>query len=167
MSLISGSNSRLLATGGAALLRADMVEKEAAVAVRGVLRFVCALRRAIGLIALLTTPDRCRRVRDAVLHRLRLKADILQLASAVLDDFNAAAGQREVVLGVSRRSFVFQQQRVSTWATLGLQISEVGHAVVNRGCTVVGDRRLGHSRWSASRRRCTCLDIPIRLPTRI
>jgi len=34
MSLISGSYSRLLLTGGAALLRDDMVEKAAAVAVR-------------------------------------------------------------------------------------------------------------------------------------
>jgi hypothetical protein len=37
-------------------------------------------------------------------------------------------------------------------AALGLQISGVGYAVVNRGCTVVGDRRLRHSRWSASER---------------
>jgi hypothetical protein len=42
-------------------------------------------------------------------------------------------------------------------AALGLQISGVGYAVVNRGCTVVGDRRLRHSRWSASERFATSL----------
>jgi hypothetical protein len=81
MSLISGSNSRLLATGGAALLSDDMVEKGAATAVRVVIGVVEAVRRAIGRTALQLTPARCRRVREAVLHKLRLKADILKLAS--------------------------------------------------------------------------------------
>jgi hypothetical protein len=40
MSLISGSYSRLLLTGGALLLRDDMVEKAAAVEVRDVMEFV-------------------------------------------------------------------------------------------------------------------------------
>jgi hypothetical protein len=59
-----------------------MVEKEAAAAVRAVIRLGAAARRAIGLTALQVRPDRCRREREAVLHRLRLKADILKLASA-------------------------------------------------------------------------------------
>lgn len=48
------------------------------------------MRSATGRIALLMTPERWRKVRDAVLHRLRLKVDILQLASAVPDDVTAA-----------------------------------------------------------------------------
>lgn len=83
MSLISGSYSRLLGAGGAALLREDMVEKGAAAAVRVVIGVEDAALIAIGLTALQLTPDRCRRDRDAALHRLRLKADILKLASAV------------------------------------------------------------------------------------
>lgn len=64
-------------TGGAALLREDIVEKEAAVAVRGAIRSVEGARRAIGLTALVMTLDLWRRDREAVLHRLRLKADIV------------------------------------------------------------------------------------------
>jgi hypothetical protein len=81
MSLISGSYSRLPLTGGAALLREVMVEKELAVAARGAIEAVGAARRAIGLIARLRTVDRWRSVRDAVLHRLRLKADMVSFAS--------------------------------------------------------------------------------------
>jgi hypothetical protein len=77
MSLISGSYSRLLWTGGAALLSADMVENFAAIAVREVKGVDGVVRRAIGLAALLKTLDRWRRFREAVLHRLRLKDDIL------------------------------------------------------------------------------------------
>jgi hypothetical protein len=69
-----------------------MVEKEEAAGVRKVIGFEVAVRRAIGVIALLMTPDRDRRFREAVLHRLRLKADILQLAFAVPDDLNTALG---------------------------------------------------------------------------
>jgi phosphate uptake regulator len=58
MSLISGSYSRLLWTGGAALLRDDMVEKAVAVVVRKVTEFDWEVRRAIGLTALLRTLDR-------------------------------------------------------------------------------------------------------------
>ena len=54
-----------------------MVEKDDAAAVRDVIGFEGAVRRAIGLIALVTTLDRDRRFREAVLHRLRLKADML------------------------------------------------------------------------------------------
>lgn len=95
MSLISGSYSRLLWTGGAALLRLDMVEKEAVAAVRGTIGVEGAVRRAIGLSARLMTPDRWRRFREAVAHRLRLKADMVKLASAVPDDLNAALEKRE------------------------------------------------------------------------
>lgn len=63
-------------------MRDDMVEKVAAAAVRAVIGVVAAARRAIGLTALQLRADRCRREREAVLHRLRLKADILKLASA-------------------------------------------------------------------------------------
>ena len=54
-----------------------MVEKDDAVAVREVIGVEGAVRRAIGLIALDTMLDRDRRFREAVLHRLRLKADML------------------------------------------------------------------------------------------
>lgn len=77
MSLISGSYSRLLWTGGAALLRDDMVENAAAVLVLVATKLDWGARRAIGLTALETTLDRWRRFREAVLHRLRLKDDIL------------------------------------------------------------------------------------------
>lgn len=80
MSLISGSYSRLPVTGGAALLREVMVEKELAAAARGAIEAVGAARRAIGLTARLMTVDRVRSVREAVLHRLRLKADMVSLA---------------------------------------------------------------------------------------
>lgn len=83
MSLISGSYSRLLATGGAALLRDDMVEKGAATAVLVVIGVEAVARRAIGLSALQLTAERCRREREAALHRLRLMADMIELASAV------------------------------------------------------------------------------------
>jgi hypothetical protein len=91
MSLISGSYSRLLNFWGMApLLREVMVEKDDAAAVRGVMGFEEALRRAIGVMALLMTPVRDRRFREAVLHRLRLKTDIIQLAFVVPGDLNAA-----------------------------------------------------------------------------
>jgi hypothetical protein len=45
-------------TGGALLLRDDMVEKAVAVAVREVTEFERGVRRAIGLTALLRTLDR-------------------------------------------------------------------------------------------------------------
>jgi hypothetical protein len=77
MSLISGSYSRLLGTGGALLLRADMVEKEAETAAREVVGTEEALRREIGLIALQVRVDRCRSVREAALQRLRLMADMI------------------------------------------------------------------------------------------
>lgn len=78
MSLISGSYSRLAWTGGAALLSAAMVEKEDVGVIREVrIEQGAAARAAIGLIALLTTPDRERRFREAVLHKVRLKADIM------------------------------------------------------------------------------------------
>ena len=83
MSLISGSYSRLLGTGGALLLRADMVEKGATTAVREVIGVDEAVRRAIGLIVLQVRVDRCRSVREAALHRLRLMADMIKLASVV------------------------------------------------------------------------------------
>jgi hypothetical protein len=67
----------LLATGGAELLRDDMVEKVAAAAVRAAIGVEEAARRAIGLTALQETADRWRRDRVAALQRLRLKADIL------------------------------------------------------------------------------------------
>jgi hypothetical protein len=77
MSLISGSYSRLLWTGGAALWSADMVENAFAEVVRKAKGVDWAVRRAIGLAALLKTLDRWRRFREAVLHRLRLKDDML------------------------------------------------------------------------------------------
>jgi hypothetical protein len=63
-------------------LRADIVEKEAADAVRDASGDETAARRAIGLAALQEKAVLWRRERVAVLHRLRLKADILKLASA-------------------------------------------------------------------------------------
>jgi hypothetical protein len=91
MSLISGSYSRLLNVWGMApLLREVMVEKEDVVPVREVMGLEEAVRRAIGVAALVMTPDRDRRFREAVLHRLRLKADILQLAPVVPDDLDIA-----------------------------------------------------------------------------
>lgn len=63
-------------TGGAALLRLVMVENEEATAVRRARGLDGVVRRAIGRIALLMTPDRERRFREAVLHRERLKADM-------------------------------------------------------------------------------------------
>jgi hypothetical protein len=83
MSLISGSYSRLLGTGGALLLRADMVEKGAATAAREVIGIYEVVRRAIGLIVLQVRVDRCRSVREAALQRLRLMADMIKLASVV------------------------------------------------------------------------------------
>ena len=77
MSLISGSYSRLLSVWGMELLRDAMVEKDDAAVVREVTGFGRAACRAIGLIALVMTEDRDRRFREAVLHRLRLKADML------------------------------------------------------------------------------------------
>jgi hypothetical protein len=65
----------------APLLREVMVEKEDVVPVREVTGLDEAVRRAIGVAALVMTPDRDRRFREAVLHRLRLKTDILQSAS--------------------------------------------------------------------------------------
>ena len=58
-------------------MREVMVENEEAATRRAVAGVEDAARRAIGLTALLERADRCRRDRDAVLHRLRLKADIL------------------------------------------------------------------------------------------
>jgi hypothetical protein len=96
MSLISGSYSRLLNVWGMApLLREVMVEKEEAAIVREILGFDEAVWRAIGVTALLITPDRDRRFREAVLHKMRLKADILQLAYVEPDDLNAALTRRE------------------------------------------------------------------------
>lgn len=70
----------MLATIGALLLSADMVEKDVAATVRDVIGVEIAVRSAIGLMDLLMTPERERRFREAVLHNVRLKADILQLA---------------------------------------------------------------------------------------
>ena len=64
-------------------MREDMVEKEAAAAVRAVNGVEREALRAIGLIALELTVDRWRRDRVAVLQRLRLKADMVKLAYAV------------------------------------------------------------------------------------
>lgn len=58
-----------------------MVEKGAAVRVRVLSWREGAALQAIGLVAALLTLDRCRNVRAAVEQRLRLKADILKLAS--------------------------------------------------------------------------------------
>lgn len=76
-------------------MRDGMVEKRAGAAVREVIGLEAAVRRAIGLTALLMTPDRWRRFREAVLHRLRLKADIIKLASPVPDNLNAALEKRD------------------------------------------------------------------------
>lgn len=59
-----------------------MVEKAAAEAVRDARGEDAAARRAIGAAVLQEKADLWRRVRVAVLHRLRLRADILKLASA-------------------------------------------------------------------------------------
>jgi hypothetical protein len=67
-----------------------MVEKELAVTAREAIEFVGVARRAIGLTARLMTLERWRSVREAVLHRLRLKADMVSLASIELDDHNTA-----------------------------------------------------------------------------
>jgi hypothetical protein len=64
-------------------LRADIVEKGAAIAVREAIGVDEAVRRAIGLIVLQVRVARCRSVREAVLHRLRLMADMIKLASVV------------------------------------------------------------------------------------
>ena len=53
-----------------------MVEKDDAATVRGEMGVEGQVRRAIGLRALVTTLERDRRFREAVLHRLRLKADM-------------------------------------------------------------------------------------------
>jgi hypothetical protein len=98
MSLISGSYSRLLSVCGTELLRAVMVEKDDAAAVREVIGFEGAVRRAIGLIALVTTLDRDRRFREAVLHRLRLKADMLISV--------CRAGRRQCSFGVKGQSYL-------------------------------------------------------------
>lgn len=58
-----------------------MVEKDEAAARRALVGVEDAARRAIGLTALHERTDRWRSEREAVLHRLRLKADILKLAS--------------------------------------------------------------------------------------
>ena len=83
MSLISGSYSLFEGTGGAALLSEDIVEKDDATAVRAVIGVEGIDRRAIGLTALQVMAERWRRDREAALHRLRLKADILELAFVV------------------------------------------------------------------------------------
>ena len=88
MSLISGSYSRLPLTGGAALFREVMVEKELATVARGAIEAVGVAQRAIGLTARLKIVDRWRSVREA-LHRLRLKADMVSLALE-LNDHSAA-----------------------------------------------------------------------------
>jgi hypothetical protein len=64
-------------------LRADIVEKGADIAAREAIGLDEAVGRAIGLIALQVRVDRCRSVREAVLHRLRLMADMIRLASVV------------------------------------------------------------------------------------
>lgn len=64
-------------------MRADMVEKGAAIAAREAIGIDEAVRRAIGLIVLQVRVDRCRSVREAALHRLRLMADMIKLASVV------------------------------------------------------------------------------------
>lgn len=58
MSLISGSYSRVLATAGALLLRAAIVEKDEAAAVREEMGLARDAWRAIGLIALVRTVER-------------------------------------------------------------------------------------------------------------
>jgi hypothetical protein len=77
-----------------------MVEKEDAATVRGVVGFEVegAVRRAMGLTALLMTPDRERRFREAVLHRLRLKADILQLAFCRTGRLQCSLGEKGTVV---------------------------------------------------------------------
>lgn len=77
MSLISGSYSRLLSVCGMELLRAAMVENDGAATLGEVKGVEVVARRAIGLVALARIEDRERRLRDAVLHRLRLRADIV------------------------------------------------------------------------------------------
>jgi len=57
-----------------------MVEKVATAGVRAVTGVEETDRSAIGLTALQETTARCRRVCEAELHRLRLKADIPKLA---------------------------------------------------------------------------------------
>ena len=57
------------------------MEKGAAIAVRVVIGVVAVALRAIGLIALDVMVDRCRSVRVAALHKFRLMADMIRLAS--------------------------------------------------------------------------------------
>jgi len=59
------------------LLRAAMVEKVGAATLREAKGIEGVARRAIGLVALARMDDCERRFRDAVLQRLRLKADII------------------------------------------------------------------------------------------
>jgi hypothetical protein len=72
-----------------------MVEKEDTATLREAMGFEGAIRKAMGLMALFTRPDRERRFREAVLHRLRLKADILRLAFVLPDDLNAVLEKRD------------------------------------------------------------------------
>lgn len=91
MSLISGSYSRVLGTMGTLLLREVMVEKGAAAALLVAMGLVGVVRRAMGRTALPMTLDRWRRVLEAVLHRLRLKADMVRLALPWPDNVNASS----------------------------------------------------------------------------
>lgn len=60
-------------------MREVMVEKELAAAVRGAIEVVGTARRVAGLTDRVKTLDLWRSVREAELHRLRLKADMVSL----------------------------------------------------------------------------------------
>lgn len=77
MSLISGSYSRLVSACFTLLWRTVMVENDDAAVALEVAEIEGQARRAIGLVvALATMLARDRRFREAVLQRLRLKADM-------------------------------------------------------------------------------------------
>lgn len=115
------------------------MEKDAAVAVRGAMGSAVGVRRAIGLTALVMTADLWRRDREAV-QRLRLKADMVELAWAVPDDVNAALEERDGSYYALLRTWmafgkILEQSRVPP----GLQNSGHGRwAAVNRGSTIRG-----------------------------
>jgi hypothetical protein len=115
-----------------------MVEKEDAATVRGVVEFEVAgaVRRAMGLMALLMTADRERRFREAVLHRLRLKADILQLAFCRTGRLQCSLEEKgQSYYALLKGSLAIESIYSRYWSSARLaDFGRMGtYAVVNRG----------------------------------
>jgi hypothetical protein len=121
------------------------VEKEEAVTARAEIGVEGVARRAIGLTALLMTEERWRRARDAVVHRLRLKADIVKLASAGRRQPQCSSERREGRTGRVLEESLARERSYSAFpeAVLGVPASggrdgtpSVTKPPLNRGAAV-------------------------------